>query len=279
MGESKIHHRRVLGMHTMTKSLSALLVLAFTAVGCSQATETEEPTQVVESAKIIGTNDLIPVTGNGANIPAKYRSLVNAFGRISMGCTATHIGNGVVLTAGHCFGATAVRKNNFSCAGKSVAWGFRSDAPAYLTTNCTIVYAAQQSRDIDYAIFQVDAAPPVKVGVDLAARPALDSTITIFSHPRSRPLEWSQTCQVKTGATGGWGTSMLSHQCDTDPGSSGATVIDDTTLKVVGIHDGGIAPWNYASYLADSPLAEVLATLAAPPADDDSDLEPTSQEL
>lgn len=269
-------------MHTMTKSLSALFVLALSAVGCSQAVETEEPTEVIESAKIIGTNDLVPVKEDGANIPAKYRPLVNAFGRISMGCTATHIGNGVVLTAGHCFGAGPTRKNNFSCAGKTVAWGFRVDASPYLTTNCTIVYAAQQSRDIDYAIFQVDVAPPVKVDFDASARPALDSTITIFSHPRSRPLEWSQTCQVKTGATGGWGTSMLSHQCDTDPGSSGATVLDDTTLKVIGIHDGGIVPWNYASYLSDSPLLEVLAGIAAPPPAPpapSADLEPTSQEL
>ncbi|MBX3234314.1 MAG: trypsin-like peptidase domain-containing protein [Labilithrix sp.] len=270
-------------MHTMTKSLSALFALSLTAVAGCSAEVTEEPTQVVESAKIIGTNDLVPVKENGANIPAKYRPLIDAFGRISMGCTATHIGNGVVLSAGHCFNAPSTRKNNFSCAGKTVAWGYRVDSPAYLTTNCTIVYAAQQSRDIDYAIFQVDVAPPVQVEVDYAARPALDSAITIFSHPRSRPLEWSQTCVVKTGATGGWGSNMLSHQCDTDPGSSGATVIDDVTLKVVGIHDGGLVPWNYASYVSDTPLAEILASLAAPPpaasgGDEEGELETTIDE-
>ena len=81
------------------------------------------------------------------------------------------------------------------------------------------------------------------------------------------------------GATGGWGIGMFSHQCDTDPGSSGATVLDDTSLKVIGIHDGGIAPWNYATYLADTPLGEVLATLAAPPAPPSSDDVDPAQEL
>ena len=56
-----------------------------------------------EPSKIIGTNDLIAVNALATNIPLKYKALVNAFGLMSMSCTATHIGNGYVLTAGHCF--------------------------------------------------------------------------------------------------------------------------------------------------------------------------------
>jgi V8-like Glu-specific endopeptidase len=253
----------------MTSSLLAALatsLLAVAAVGCSAGDTGEEPVQTTDQAKVIGTNDLIPVTNDGANVPEKYRGLPNAFGIISMGCTATHIGNGVVLTAGHCFSAGPTRKNNFACTGTTVRWGVRTDSPAYLTSKCTTVYAAQQSHDIDYSIFQVDVAPPVSVDVDLSARPAYDSNITIFSHPHLRPLEWSQVCQVKPSTNGGWGANQFSHQCDTDPGSSGATVLDDDTLKVVGIHDGGIAPWNYGTFLYDTPLAEVLASLATPAA-------------
>jgi V8-like Glu-specific endopeptidase len=257
-----------------TSSLFALLavsVLAVGAAGCTADSAGEEPVQTTDQAKVIGTSDFVVVTQDGANIPAKYRALPDAFGIVSMGCTGTHIGNGVVLTAGHCFNAPSTRKNNFSCAGITVKWGVRADSPAYLTSKCTNVYAAQQSHDIDYSIFQVDVAPPVAVDVDLDARPAFDTTITIFSHPHLRPLEWSQTCQVKPSTNGGWGANQFSHQCDTDPGSSGATVLDDDTLKIVGIHDGGIAPWNYATFLADTPLAEVLASIAATPAPAASD--------
>lgn len=255
----------------MTKSLFALFagsLVAFAAVGCSANDVGEEPVQTTDQAKVIGTNDFVVVKDNGANIPAKYRGLPDAFGIISMGCTATHIGNGVVLTAGHCFNAPSTRKNNFACTTTNVRWGVRTDSPAYLTSKCTNVYAAQQSRNLDYAIFQVDVAPPVKVDVDLSGRPAFETPITIFSHPHLRPLEWSQLCVVKSSSNGGWGANQFSHQCDTDPGSSGATVLDDTTLKVVGIHDGGLVPWNYATYLTDTPLAEVLASLA--PAGDEA---------
>ena len=248
-----------------TKSLFALFAVSLFAVGCSANDVGEEPVQTTDQAKVIGTNDFVVVKENGANLPEKYRGLPNAFGIISMGCTATHIGDGVVLTAGHCFNAPSTRKNNFACASTTVRWGVRTDSPAYLTSKCTTVYAAQQSRDIDYAIFQVDVAPPVKVDVDLSGRPAYESSITIFSHPHLRPLEWSQLCVVKPSTNGGWGVNQFSHQCDTDPGSSGATILDDASLKVVGIHDGGIAPWNYGTFLTDTPLAEVLASLAPAP--------------
>lgn len=247
-------------------ALAAASLVALGAVGCSADTTAEEPVQTTDQAKVIGTNDLIPVTNDGANVPEKYRGLPNTFGIISMGCTATHIGNGVVLTAGHCFNAPSTRKNNFACPNITVRWGVRTDSPAYLTSKCTNVYAAQQSHDIDYAIFQVDVAPPVSVAVDLSARPAFDTNITIFSHPHLRPLEWSQICQVKPATNGGWGAQQFAHQCDTDPGSSGATILDDATLKVVGIHDGGILPWNYGTFLYDTPLAEVLASIAPAPA-------------
>lgn len=260
---------------SMTTSLFALVALSVAAVGCSAEQVAEEPVGVTDQAKIIGDNDLTPVTQNGANIPAKYAGLPDAFGIISMGCTATHIGNGVVVTAGHCFNAPSTRKNNFACAGTTVKWGVRVDSPAYLTSKCTTVYAAQQSHDIDYSIFQVDVAPAAKVDVDLSARPAFDSTITIFSHPHLRPLEWSKTCTVKPSSNGGWGANQFAHQCDTDPGSSGATVLDDDTLKVVGIHDGGINPWNYGTFLYDTPLAEVLASLSAPAPASSNDVDPT----
>ena len=54
-----------------------------------------EPVGRVSSGQIIGTNDFVVVTNDGANIPAKYQALIDAFGVMSVGCTATHVGNGV----------------------------------------------------------------------------------------------------------------------------------------------------------------------------------------
>jgi V8-like Glu-specific endopeptidase len=213
--------------------------------------------------KIIGSNELTPVVATGSNIPEKYRSLVNAFGMMNMGCTATHIGDGLALSAGHCFRATKERQNNIPCGNVSIAWGVMKDAPAYLTTKCVTILAMEWSSERDYAIFTLSGFPSASVEVDLSSRPRQNTAITIFGFPQKRPLEWSQTCIVGSSAEGGYGADQFSHQCDTEPGNSGSTVLDDNTLKVVGIHDGGKVPWNYATYLINTPLGQILANRSA----------------
>lgn len=209
--------------------------------------------------KIIGENDLLPVLQDGANIPQKYRSFVDAFGKIEMGCTATHIGNGLAVTAGHCFKETPYpRTNNISCGGATVEWGFRKDKAPYMTSKCVKILAAELGDDRDYAIFVVSPVPPASIEPDFRTRTVQGTKITMFGHPQTRPLEWSKVCTVEPGENGPWGADQFSHQCDTEPGNSGSSVIDDTTLKVVGIHDGGRVPWNYATYLADTPLGEFM---------------------
>jgi V8-like Glu-specific endopeptidase len=248
-------------MNQMRALLSVILsavALATTACGAADDASETSPTGSIESGKIIGTNDLVSVLQDGANIPAKYRPLVDAFGKISMGCTATHIGQGLVVTAGHCFNAPSTRVNDRPCTGKTVQWGLRKDKPAYLTSNCVSILAMEQNSTRDYSIFRVDPIPRASVKMRYDARPPVDTPLTIFSHPSSRPLEWSKTCVLKPGDTGHWGADMISHQCDTEPGSSGATVLDDNTLEIVAIHDGGIAPWNYATYLQATPLTELV---------------------
>jgi V8-like Glu-specific endopeptidase len=214
--------------------------------------------------KIIGSNELTPVLKDGANIPEKYRPLIDAFGKISMGCSATHIGNGLVITAGHCFEAPEKRINNKPCDNVTVDWGYRKDKAPYLKSKCTMVLAAELNDSRDYAIFKVDVAPTAKVEIDLTAKPKFGSTVTIFGHPQLRPLEWSQTCTVENASNGGWGVDEFSHQCDTEPGNSGSTIIDDTTLKIIGIHDGGRAPWNYGTYILNTPILEFVGGGSTP---------------
>lgn len=229
--------------------------------------------------KIIGENDLTPVLEDGANIPEKYRPLIDAFGKISMGCSATHIGDGLVISAGHCFDAPEQRANNLSCDRITVEWGYRKDKPAYLKSKCVTVLAAELNDNRDYAIFKVDVAPEAKIEMELEERAKVGTPLTIFGHPQLRPLEWSKTCVLEEGSNGGWGTDEFSHQCDTEPGNSGSTIINDTTLKIVGIHDGGRVPWNYGTYITDTPIREFLGGDTTPtqpvPPDQDPDQDDT----
>lgn len=209
--------------------------------------------------KIIGSNDLVRVDASGSNIPAKYRAMLDAFGRMSMGCTATHIGNGLVLSAGHCFNGGATRIDNAACSGTTVSWGLRGGKAPYLVSRCTKILSYQRSDRADYAIFQVSPAPAAKVEVDLSAGSKIGTTVTIFGHPQGRPLEWSQTCPLlSASASTGFGGLDFVHQCDTEPGNSGSTIIDNRTMKVVAIHDGGVVPYNYGTLLSSTPLRSYL---------------------
>ena len=75
--------------------------------------------------KIIGQDDLMTVNAEATNVPPQYKKLINAFGLINNGCTATHIGRGIVITAGHCFYALAELTQNADCEDVTIDWGFR----------------------------------------------------------------------------------------------------------------------------------------------------------
>lgn len=218
--------------------------------------------------KIIGENDLTAVKSDASNLPEGLAALVDAFGIMNMGCTATHIGNGIVLTAGHCFWATRVLAKDLSCEDVSVDWGVREGVEPYLQSNCEKVLFAQDNRLLgnDFAILKVSPAPTVAVPVELERKAAVGDVITILSHPEELPLQWSKTCEVLESHDVVFSVMTLQHQCDTNPGSSGATIIDMNTLKVVGIHGGGrlTAPnegVNYGTFTTSNALLESLKSL------------------
>jgi V8-like Glu-specific endopeptidase len=218
--------------------------------------------------KIIGKNDLVAVNAEATNIPEKFRSLVNAFGKLGMGCTATHIGDGYVLTAGHCFWAGPEPMKDADCSGteNEIQWGFREGKQPYMTSRCERIILAQRTEKMDYALLKVSPVPPVAVKADWQKRAKLNEKITIFSHPEELPLRWSQYCKVRKIQQDDFDQALIHHHCDTNPGSSGATIINAYTLKVVGIHDGGKldgdgSGLNYGTYIYDTPLRKMLQSL------------------
>ncbi len=214
--------------------------------------------------KIIGENDLIAVNADGSNIPDRYRSILNAFGEISMGCTATHIGGGYVLSAGHCFDAPDVVVRNQPCSDITVKWGVREGTTPYLTSQCESIVAMQLSEGNDFAVFKVTEVPTATVGVDTEKRAQDGEALTIFSHPDLMPLRWSQSSVVEAVKHPFLPADAIHHKCDTNPGSSGATILNLETLKVIGIHDGGLMSdggMNYGTYIMNSEVLDVLKEL------------------
>lgn len=219
---------------------------------------------------IVGGNDFKPVGTDLKGLPENLRPLADAIGLFGIGCTGTHIGDGIVVTAGHCFQNLLVHENsaavdhvscqNFEPHNTDIEWGFRSynqagDDVFTSVSHCLEVIHAEWNGQKDYAIIRMDNPPAVAIPMDFSVHVPTNQEITILSHPNGRPLEWSQICPTSSAdlVTSLNPDTRFIYTCDTEPGSSGAAVIDLKTLHIVGIHNGGTTddqgePWNYATF-------------------------------
>jgi V8-like Glu-specific endopeptidase len=190
---------------------------------------------------------------------------MDAFGILSSGCTATHIGQGLVLTAGHCVPGSVERGARAGCwKDASIQWTYRAGTPLGEVSSCVrVLHAEFELFQKDFAILAVENPPKAFVDVDREARPKSGAGLTLFGHPQKRPLEWSRYCVLTEAPRSYQKGFYFGHQCDTEPGNSGSVVIDVKNLRVVGIHNGGEVPLNYATFVVNSPLGEALNSVLA----------------
>jgi V8-like Glu-specific endopeptidase len=235
---------------------------------------TPAPAQYEES-KIIGIRPLVPVRADGSNVPPTLRKTLDAFGIIAIGgagsCSGTHLGNGYVLTAGHCFlqNSEAPLLTHQACPTVKIHWGYRGSPvtgnPKPVTTgtsHCLKLIHAELTAERDFALIQVDNPPSAAIGIAAESDRTRDNTkITIFGYPMGRPLEWSQFCATKKSTTVMDSTlaiaSRVAYQCDTEYGNSGSSVIavnSSGVAKVVAVHAAAAPdpfPYNVGTYMFD----------------------------
>jgi V8-like Glu-specific endopeptidase len=249
------------------KTFLALFMLVSLKISFIQA-------QVLEQDRIIGTNDLVLVKPDFSNIPAKFRNSMNAIGKLSSGCTVTHIGQGFAVTAGHCFWQTFFDeelKLNEKCSDETITWAWTEGSVDHKTSQCLEVVAMQRSEtdNLDFAIMKISNPPAAKIDIEWKKKPRTGSFVTIFSYPEEAPLSWSKNCRIKTLTAKDSLPGLMHHVCDTLTGSSGAAVLDIVSGKIVGLHksgdgetldDGTMTPAveNYAMYITQSPMKNLL---------------------
>ncbi len=224
-------------MHLGTKLALFGSLLVMTA--CGQAPKPSSTSKI-----ILGTNDLTYYT--------KDNRISGSIGVMAVGCTATHIGSGYVITAGHCV------TTNYCTEDMDVYWSYlNSTKTAKSKSSCLEVVDHYLGDDIDYAVIRVSNPPATSLRLNASDRPQRGNPLTIYSHPSLRPLSWSGWCAV--GEVGYQG-SHFSYKCDTEGGSSGAAVLNKN-YEIVGIHNFGSAAngLNAASYVADIATLRSLA--------------------
>ena len=127
-----------------------------------------------------------------------------------------------------------------------------------------ILFMQNDMTEKDFAIMKVSPVPKAAVGIDLVNAPNAGDEVTVFSHPDESPLRWSQNCQIMPSTDAKLPIASLKHNCDTNGGSSGATIINTKTLKVVAIHNGGrldegtVNGLNYGTSLTNQDVTEIL---------------------
>lgn len=224
--------------------------------------------------RIIGTNDLVLVKSDFSNIPIQFQKSIGAIGKLSSGCTVTHIGQGFVITAGHCFWQTFFDeklKLNEKCSDETIQWAWTEGAVNSKTSTCLEIVAAQrsESENLDFAIMKVSNAPSAKIDIDWRKKLRAGASITIFSYPEDARLSWSKYCRTKAVSKNSVFPGLMHHSCDTLTGSSGAAVLDTVTGKIAGIHKSGDgetledgtttqAVENYAMFVMQSPVRNIL---------------------
>lgn len=212
------------------------VILIVNIVGCGGSKQAPNASSL---KRIIGQNDYVEVADDANNIPENLRSIADAVGILSEGCTATHLGGGYVLTAGHCvlpllYEDDEFPQYNIPC-DQTISWGYRSSHQPTLVGKCEKFVTGERNSRNDWAILKVDRFPEAKVAIDQSVDPVSGTQLTLFSHPKHQSLTWSQFCRwdnfekVRAASPTGF-----SFDCDLEPGSSGGALIRVDTGKIVG---------------------------------------------
>jgi hypothetical protein len=165
-------------------------------------------------------------------------------------CTATHVGGGYVLTAGHCFlGAP-------DCNGATVTFGIPGTTDSQVVTTCQHVIrteaavSAYGSSRQDFTLFKVDNPPAYAVNLAESQPAERGTRLVALGFPRlvkprgRKAMALSTNCSI-THLVGNdlfqrpRAPASVLHTCSTAPGMNGALMFDVGSLKPVALHQAG----------------------------------------
>jgi len=165
-------------------------------------------------------------------------------------CTGTMVARDLMLTNWHCGGDETMLSEAYwnpgICANTIVDLGW-DDGNIRRQYGC--VQVAAKSRRLDYALFRVKPLIGEGGGVGEVVPAAISASnltaaqpVFVVHHAQCRPKLLSANCKAQSVHFHGWddATQMteFTHDCDTEPGASGAPVFD-LKGKLVGLHHLG----------------------------------------
>lgn len=168
--------------------------------------------------------------------------VIVGFGTVAWTCSAVLVADDILLTNWHCGGFSKLADNAYwndqICPGMLIDFSWDDDRISS-DYACSEVILTDKARD--FAWIRIEplrgASPPRPARL---GRSAPAGRLRIVHHPEARQKVISR-CSAIGGLQAGWTGELqvrFSHRCDTEGGSSGAPVFDDSGA-VVGLHHHG----------------------------------------
>ena len=92
--------------------------------------------------------------------------------------------------------AHAVLHARLCIACACVSFGVRGDSLGHTKGKCEKIVIAENGPELDFAIIKLSKTPKEKIFLKEHSRAVEGKTVTIYSHPSTRALEWSQDCYL-----------------------------------------------------------------------------------
>lgn len=188
-------------------------------------------------------------------------------------CTATHLGRGVFLTAGHC-----IDPQRGLVGFRTSPCPFDLELQGQGPARCNVVTFGYGPGE-DHALLELQeperaaSLPTIPVDYGFDWRRQGRRWVRLYGYSGGQ-LRVNPSCEARWDAKSG----RVLHRCDTEGGDSGAALIDLMTGYVVGVHGGALAtggnygfstarlPWAESLCVALSATAPIEFTRGGPPA-------------
>lgn len=240
-------------MHRSGTRLIRVLLPIAVIYGCQPQAKSES-----ETSSIINENSMVEIDRDTPLPNEALKKDFPAIGRMSGGCTAFHLGQGIVATAGHCLETLTPNPLETSCHTLDIVWGVLAGESNAGRSRCMQVLAYKYDQQADYALLQVDPVPATAVALQPDPRATnLVAQTMVVGYPKGKALSLSGNCDTIVASD--QSPQIFRHRCDTLPGNSGSPVMNAATSEVLGVHNGDADNGeNYGSFL---PGAEMLSPL------------------
>ena len=204
-----------------------------------------------------------PVSADGSNLAPNLREIAKAVGFTCSGCTAFYIGDGLVVTDGHCLhgkpaqGVTLDPLTDLNCGEMSVKLGWvfgRDDSSSHRCTRIVSYLFSSQEKygsagDYDIAVLKIDGVPTTKIALSDEVVMAGDK-VAVLHHAGQKPMQY-QECSVLSTSAPHW----ITTDCELGGGASGAPVISLKTNSVIGIFKNSL---GQATDLTKGHIAKIV---------------------